>query len=85
MKPYDPARCCPKCGSAHITTRFYAAVGNVRDEHIRRECSRCRYDWREAPLDARVNPDRAQVAALAKVDRLVAAAHAGVTRFPTGD
>jgi len=77
VNPYDPARCCPKCGSAHVSTRFYAAVGVIRDEHIRRECSRCRYEWREAPLDARINLDRAQI------ERLNTAAHAGVTAFPT--
>lgn len=85
MKPYNASGVCPKCGSAHVTTRFYGAIGNVGVEHIRRECSRCRYEWREAPLDARINPDRSQVAALSKTDRMVAAMHAGVTRFPVED
>jgi len=82
VKPYNANGVCPKCGSAHVTTRFYSAIGSVGTEHIRRECSRCRYEWREAPLDARINSDRSQVAALSKTDRMVAAMHAGVTRLP---
>jgi hypothetical protein len=85
MKPYDAHGVCPKCGSAHVTTRFYGAVGVIRTEHIRRECSRCRYEWREAPLDHAINPDRAQIKSLSRGERLNAAAHAGFTRFPVGD
>ena len=72
MKPYDANRLCPKCGAggATVSTRFFHGVPRS-PEHIRRECGRCRYDWREAPLDA------------AQVERLTAAAHAGVTRFPS--
>ena len=83
MKPYDSNRLCPKCGAggATVTTRFIHGIGKA-SEHIRRECGRCRFDWREAPLDAQVNPDRAQVASLAYADRMTAAAHAGATRFP---
>jgi len=82
MKPYDPHRLCPKCGAggAMVSTRFFHGIGKS-SEHIRRECGRCRFDWREAPLDT--NPDRSQVAALGYADRMAAAAHAGVTRFPS--
>jgi hypothetical protein len=85
VKPYDANGLCPKCGAggATVSTRFFYGVPRS-PEHIRRECGRCRFDWREAPLDAaRTNADRSQVAALGHTDRMVAAAHAGVTRFPS--
>ena len=83
MKPYDSTSSCPKCGHTRLTTRFYAAIGTLDVEHIRRSCDRCRYEFREAPLDAAEqanadNCDREQI------ERLNTAAHAGVTRFPIG-
>jgi hypothetical protein len=96
MKSYDPNGCCPKCGYSRLTTRFYAAIGTLDVEHIRRSCDRCRHEFREAPLDA---PPTAPTPAAAvtrdaavaadnsdreQIERLNTAAHAGVTSFPVG-
>ena len=96
MKTYDPHGSCPKCGYSRLTTRYYAAIGTLDVEHIRRSCDRCRYEFREAPLDAgkKIPPpavEGTRDAAVAadnldreQIERLNTAAHAGVPRFPVG-
>jgi hypothetical protein len=88
MKTYNPNGSCPKCGYMRLTTRYYAAIGTLDVEHIRRSCDRCRYEFREAPLDAGKKTPPPAVAAdnadREQVERLNTAAHAGVTCFPAG-
>lgn len=61
LQGFNPNACCPKCHSTDIATRWCsgffkgAAWGEVRhvDEAIHRNCSRCRYEWLELPLDTK--------------------------------
>lgn len=56
---FDPNATCPKCASGGIGTTYHAPCGNFgccidgHQERIDRNCRRCRFVWREAPLDTR--------------------------------
>ncbi|TBW33583.1 hypothetical protein EYW49_20085 [Siculibacillus lacustris] len=60
MKTYDPAATCPKCGGTDVSAlwqdrdvaRGYQWDPMPVEEHLRRRCQRCAYEWPEAPLDA---------------------------------
>jgi predicted nucleic-acid-binding Zn-ribbon protein len=60
VNPYDPDATCPKCGCQQVNTYYctdYTPWYRERrnrcpgGEHLHRACSRCRYEWFEAPLD----------------------------------
>lgn len=53
--PYNAAAACPKCGGGDIATtwggaNYYYWARKYLDEHMRRMCRRCRYEWLESPL-----------------------------------
>lgn len=53
MKFYDPKSVCPKCGCKLVTTEFNRDCrSTTQPDTIKRQCERCRYVWRELPLDA---------------------------------
>jgi hypothetical protein len=60
MKTFKADRPCPKCGYPSCYdggTKEYATAAYQRSlmtgtEFIGRECKRCNFRWREAPLDA---------------------------------
>lgn len=61
MKPYDPESTCPKCGHPRARTEYKWGTDQFTDDgtklpdtppYLVRECLRCGFGWREAPLDA---------------------------------
>jgi hypothetical protein len=55
MKPYDPARNCPKCGSRDVSTSYEEGCSGWRGctshpEKLVRTCRNCHHSWDEAPL-----------------------------------
>lgn len=65
MNFYYPDVLCPKCGGTHIETifiretqRYDSRNGELivqEEEHLRRICDRCKYVWKEIPLDQEEN------------------------------
>jgi hypothetical protein len=63
MKLYDPKATCVKCGGEDVTSSYHkkneygcsvigddAPCNKIQKEHIVRSCTRCYYEWLEAPL-----------------------------------
>lgn len=62
MNLYSQESACPKCGFFGATSTYRPANSDAArmkayekmveiPEHIERECQRCDYVWREAPID----------------------------------
>lgn len=62
LPPFDPNKTCVKCwawANTHYCSVYYASRHwgapelNTTSEHMHRTCSRCHYQWVEAPLDTK--------------------------------
>lgn len=51
LQLFDDAHACPKCGAIDAGTRY-----DPDEDVINRTCSRCKYTWKELPLDHQDQP-----------------------------
>lgn len=63
MPIYDPDRECPKCKNQEVVVLYIPHVldrkegfegGLVDEEHMRRTCLRCSFQWAEKPAEEEV-------------------------------
>jgi len=62
METYNHSRKCPKCGGSDTGDSYHKGgecrygrvkcAGTNEQDHIKRHCRRCHYEWAEATLDS---------------------------------